>query len=236
MMWDSLSPLQGCDITDDRMKSPKPRQAHSQAPPLSPGIPQGPCPAEGSLGGQVLCPQAFCPLEALAHRGWRSLLAPAPGPVGCREAHPTPPRPAPAPEHPWILAHRGVQPQGARGHGVPSQLCPCQPGQAPSPPRGLHLLICVKGAAMRCSPPRIHPGEEAYCVPAHRGARGTAAPTADPPCDFQATDGHSGACGLSSDSWPTHQGSGLGLSGHSCGQAPGQEAPSHQQELPCRPK
>ena len=153
MMWDSLSPLQGCDITDDRMKSPKPRQAHSQAPPLSPGIPQGPCPAEGSLGGQVLCPQAFCPLEALAHRGWRSLLAPAPGPVGCREAHPTPPRPAPAPEHPWILAHRGVQPQGARSHGVPSQLCPCQPGQAPSPPRASTSSSVTKG--QRCGAPRL---------------------------------------------------------------------------------
>lgn len=191
---------------------------------------------EGSLGEQVLCPQAVLSPEA---PGPQRLAEPAgtstrPSGMPGGSPHPAPPCPSPrAPLDTGTLRRPATGGQGPRG-SISALCLSAWPGPFISP--GLHLLVCDKGAAMRCSPPRTHPGDQAHCVPAHRGAWGTAAPTADPPCDFQATDGHSGACGLSSDSWPTHQGSGLGLSGPSCGQAPGREAPSRQQELPCRPK
>ena len=226
-------PLAGCDITDDR-RSPRPRQAHRQAPLFSPGIPQGPCPVEGSLGGQVLCPQAVL---SSGSSGPQRLAEPAgtstrPSGMPGGSPHPAQPQPPSTPGY-WHTAASSQRGPGATG-SISALSLSAWPGPSTSP--ALHLLVCDKGAATRCSPPRIRPGEEAYRVPSHCGARGTAAPTANPPCDFQATDGHSGACGLSSDSWPTRQGSGLGLGGHSCGQAPGQEAPSRQQELPCRPK
>lgn len=136
-------------------KVPNPRQAHNQAPPLSPGIPQGrqrseSCPVEGSLGGQVLCPQA---VWSSGSSGPQRLAEPAGTRTRPSRMPGGSPRPAPAPEHPWILAHCGVQPQAARGPGVPSQLCPCQPGQAPSPPWASTSSSVTKG--QRCGAPRL---------------------------------------------------------------------------------
>lgn len=208
--WDSLSPVWGCDVTDDRRKSPKPQAGSQSGSPLSPGIPQGPgalgapAPRRGHLGGRSSVQRQFCPLEA---PGPRRPAEPAGTSTRPSRVPGGSPRPTLAPEHPWILAHSCVHPQGPGPRASISALS-LSPWTGPSASPGLHLLVCDKGAAMWCSPPRIYPETRdcAQSVLAHCGAQRTAVPTADPPYDFQATDGHPGACSLLSDSYRTRQG------------------------------
>ena len=136
-------------------KAPSPRLAHSRAPlsALESHRGQGhsePLPHGGVTWG-VGPPSrdSFVLWKLLAHGGRRSLLAPARGPAGCREAHPAPPKPPSIPGywHTPASIHRG------RGHGPPSQLCPCHPGQAPLPPRASISLSVTKG--QRCGAPLL---------------------------------------------------------------------------------
>lgn len=153
--WDSLSPVWGCDVTDDRRKSPKPQAGSQSGSPLSPGIPQGPgalgapAPRRGHLGGRSSVQRQFGPLEAPGPRRPAEPAGTSTRPSGVPRGSP---RPTPAPEHPWILAHSCVRPQGP-GHGPPSQLCPCRPGQAPLPPRASISLSVTKG--QRCGAPLL---------------------------------------------------------------------------------
>lgn len=140
----------------NRRKSPKPQAGSQSGSPSQPWNPTGargsqsPCPMEGSLGGQVLCPEAVLssgsswPTEA-SGACWHQHQAQR----GARR--PTPPNPSPRASLDTGTLLR--PPTGGRGHGAPPQLCACHPGQAPPAPRASISSSATNG--QQCGAPLL---------------------------------------------------------------------------------